>query len=205
MRTPLEHELIFGFAGRRPGLLVRRFDRLADPTGHTQPLACEDACQVLGRWPADKYNVTAEQVVTALADRCPARAVALQVLYQQLCFAWLTGNGDVHAKNLSILATTDGEWRIAPAYDLPSTGPYGDTSAALPMHGRTTGLSRRHLLQFASDVGLPERAAIRVLDALLGNLAGLDNQILAGALPYSAVTNKQLAKELRYRRKQAEG
>jgi hypothetical protein len=47
---------------------VRRFDRLAEPSGDTLPLTCEDACQVLGRRPADKYNVTAEEVVTKPAN-----------------------------------------------------------------------------------------------------------------------------------------
>lgn len=37
----------------RPGLLVRRFDRIAGEDGTTVALACEDACQLLGLWPAD--------------------------------------------------------------------------------------------------------------------------------------------------------
>ena len=154
-------------ADGRPGLLVRRFDRVADPSGSTIPLASEDACQVLGRWPADKYQLSAEQVVKGLAVHCQARPVALQRLYQQICFAWLTGNGDVHAKNMAILRTSEGEWRVAPAYDLPSTVPYGDKSLALAVQGRTRGVSRRHLLAFAGAVGLRERVALRVLDELL--------------------------------------
>src|SRR5690606_11216700 len=141
----------------RAGLLVRIFDRLPQPDGGTRALACEDACQVLGRWPADKYNLTMEEVLRGLADHCPARAVALRSLYQQVVFAWLTGNGDQHAKNVSILATPDGEWRVAPAYDLPSTLPYGDVSFALSVGGVTTGLSRRRLLGLAEDVGLAPR------------------------------------------------
>jgi serine/threonine-protein kinase HipA len=191
-------------ADGRSGLLVRRFDRLPEPSGQSRPLACEDACQVLRRWPADKYNVTAEEVVTALADQCPARAVAVRALYQQLCFAWLTGNGNVHAKNLSILATPDGEWRVAPAYDLSSTVPYDDLTTALTMQGRSSGLSRHRLLQFGSDIRLPARAAERVVDELLERLDGLADRLLGGALPYTAETNLKLAKELRYRRKQAE-
>ncbi|HUP68815.1 MAG TPA: HipA domain-containing protein [Acidimicrobiales bacterium] len=188
----------------RPGLLVRRFDRLALPDGTTQPLACEDACQVLGRWPADKYNLTTEQVVVALADCCPARAVALRVLYQQLCYAWLTGNGDVHAKNLSVLATVEGEWRVSPAYDLPSTVPYGDTSLALSLQGRTRGIGRRHLLALAGAIGLPERAAVRVLDGLTERLSGLEEEIRAGALPFPQKVTADLLAELRYRRRQAQ-
>lgn len=184
----------------RAGLLVRRFDRIAEPAGATVALACEDACQVLGRWPADKYNLTAEEVVAALADHCSARPVALRTLYEQICFAWLTGNGDVHAKNLSILVTLEGEWRVAPAYDLPSTVPYGDTSLALSVHGQTRGLSRHHLLAFAAAIHLPERAAIKVLDELIARLGDLGAQLRAGALPYTQKVTADLVAELRHRR-----
>lgn len=186
------------------GLLVRRFDRLADPSGSTLALACEDACQVLGRWPADKYNLTSEQVVVALADQCAARSVALRALYRQLCFGWLTGNGDIHAKNLSILATADGEWRVSPAYDLPSTVPYGDKSLALSLQGRTTGIARGRLLSFASTVGLSERVALNVLDDLLARLEGLDQDLRDGALGFSENVTIELIKELRFRRHQAQ-
>ncbi len=188
----------------RAGLLVRRFDRLADPSGSTLALACEDACQVLGRWPADKYNLTSEQVVVALADQCAARSVALRALYRQLCFGWLTGNGDIHAKNLSILATADGEWRVSPAYDLPSTIPYGDKSLALSLQGRTTGIARGRLLSFASTVGLSERVALNVLDDLLAHLEGLDQDLRDGALGFSENVTIELIKELRFRRHQAQ-
>lgn len=188
----------------RPGLLVQRFDRIARPDGSTVAVACEDACQVLGRWPADKYSLTAEQVVTALADQCAARPVALRSLYRQLCFGWLTGNGDIHAKNLSIVSTPDGEWRVAPAYDLPSTVPYDDKSLALSMVGRRRGLARRHLLDFAAAVDLPERVAHRTLDDLLDRVGDLEAQLRGGALPFDQNTTTELVRELRYRRLQAE-
>ncbi len=185
-----------------PGLLVRRFDRIAQRDGTTTAIACEDACQVLGRWPADKYAVTTEQAVTALADQCPARPVALLRLFEQLCFAWLTGNGDVHAKNLSILER-DGEWTVSPAYDLPSTVPYGDTTLALPIEGKRSGLSRRHLLGFAQAIGLPEKAAVNALDGLIERLSDLETRLREGALPFSQKVTADLIAELRHRRRAA--
>lgn len=192
-------------ADRRPGLLVRRFDRVARPLGATQALACEDACQALGRWPADKYLLSYEQVVTGLADCCQARPVAARAFYRQICFAWLTGNGDVHAKNLSILATPEGEWRASPAYDLPATVPYGDKTLALRLGGRTSGLSRRHLLDFAGAVGLAETVAAKTIDELVNHLADLETQLRAGVLPFTKRVISDLVAELRYRRRQATG
>lgn len=191
-------------ADGRPGLLIQRFDRQAAKNVATQSLACEDACQVLGRWPADKYAMTSEIVVEALASRCAARSVAASVMFEQLCFAWLTGNGDVHAKNLSIVATQSGEWRVSPAYDLPSTVPYGDMSLALTISGRRRGISRNHLLTFASGIGLPDRAAVSVLDRLLERLVGLEDELRAGVLPFRQQVVADLAAELRNRRRAAQ-
>jgi serine/threonine-protein kinase HipA len=200
-RMPSSLATVVHDADGRAGLLVLRFDRVALPDGTSSALACEDACQVMGRWPADKYLMSAEQAVEGLADRCAARPVALRALFQQLCFAWLTGNGDVHAKNLSILATADGEWRVSPAYDLPSTVPYGDASLALSMGGRTTGISRTHLLGFASVISLPERAAVKVLDELLEDLAAVEEELREGALPFPQEVTADMVAELRYRRR----
>jgi serine/threonine-protein kinase HipA len=185
------------------GLLVRRFDRLPQPDGTTVALACEDACQAMGRWPADKYQLTSEEVVSGLADHCAARPVALQSLFQQFCYAWLTGNGDLHAKNVSILATQEGEWRVAPAYDLPCTVLYRDTSLALSLQGRTKEVSRGHLLAFAAAIGLRERAAVKVLDDLLERLGNLETLLREGALPFDQKVTADCIAELRYRRRQA--
>lgn len=187
------------------GLLVQRFDRVAEASGTTLALACEDACQVLGRWPGDKYNLSAEQVLRGLADHCAARSVALRTLYQQLCFGWLTGNGDMHAKNLSILSDQDGEWHISPAYDLPSTVPYGDKSFALSMLGKTRGFSRRHFLELAVSVGLRERVGVSVLDDLLDKTEGLEDQLSDQALPFERNVTIDFVKELKFRRSQASG
>jgi serine/threonine-protein kinase HipA len=203
VRLPAARGRVVRDADDRPGLLVLRFDREPLPDGSARALACEDACQVLGRWPADKYLASAEEVVTALAERCAARPVALLALFRQLCFAWLTGNGDQHAKNLAILATPGGEWRASPAYDVPTTVPYGDISTALTIGGRDRGLTRRHLLAFAEAVGLPARAAVDALDDLVGRLEGLPDEIAAGALPFAQKTTADLAAELRYRLRQA--
>jgi serine/threonine-protein kinase HipA len=200
-RLPTANATVVRDAEGRAGLLVRRFDRVPTDDGGTAPLACEDACQVLDRWPADKYNVSAEEVASALADVCEASAVALRTAFQQLCFAWLTGNGDVHAKNISVLAER-GEWRVAPAYDLPSTVVYGDVSMALPVNGRKRGLSRRRLLAFAASIGLPERSAVRVVDDLLARTEGLEAALRDGALPFSSKTTAGLVAELRHRRRQ---
>ncbi len=197
-RFPVVSATVVHDAVGRPGLLVERFDREPTPDGGTLALGVEDGAQILGIYPADKYAVTAETVVGRLGDLCAARPVALRDLYRQLVFAWLTGNGDVHAKNLSIIQR-DGEWRVSPAYDLPCTLPYRDTTMALSMLGKKTGFSRQKLLEFASVIGLPDKVATRVLDEVLA----ATEQVLdwPTASPYPAETSRDVLRSLRHRRR----
>ena len=154
-------------AGGTPGLLVRRFDRVGDALGRVVSLAQEDACQVLGRYPADKYRVSTEEVIGALAGVCQAASVAAFALLKQAVFAYLTCNGDAHAKNFSVHRLPDGEWRVTPAYDLPASHPYGDTTMALTINGRRReDIGRADFIALGEAVGLRARAVERALDEL---------------------------------------
>lgn len=151
-----------------PGLLVHRFDRVVEE-GRLRALAVEDACQVLGRWPGDKYVIALEDALRGLAGRCRAPGAATLELFRLVVFAYLTGNGDLHAKNLAIVQEARGEWRVAPAFDLPSTAPYGDVDMALPVEGRVRQqLSWPILRRLAAAVGLPERLAVSVVQEQVG-------------------------------------
>lgn len=180
----------------RPGLLVSRFDRRLEQ-GHLRSLAQEDACQVLDHYPADKYRLTAEQVVAGLAQRTGAPIVAARVLLQQLAFAYLSGNGDAHAKNFSILQR-GGEWRIAPAYDLPSSLPYGDTTTALSIGGKDReDIGRADFLALGQRCRVPAKATARVLDELLAAMPSWLDRL--GELPFDVRTVHELGRACAYR------
>lgn len=180
------------------GLLLERWDRpVVD--GTKQRLAAEDACQVLDLYPADKYSPSFEAVSQALLGLCPAKGPAALNLFQQLVFAWLTGNGDVHAKNISILQTTAGEWRISPVYDLVCTLFYEDRTMALSVDGADSGWSRGTLLVAAAALELPSLVANQVIDRQLKALAGLPSAILDGALPFPRHLNTKVAGLLKRR------
>ena len=231
LRIPLSRvQLIRDVAGR-PGLLVERFDRVpvagaAGPTtsgpraagaspNAVQRLAVEDGAQVLGLYPADKYNVGYGQVCHALAAYCAAQLPALRNLALQAAFAWLTGNGDLHAKNVSMVQQPTGEWSIAPVYDIPSTVVYGDKTLALTLGGKRTGISRKHFLGWAAGMGLSERAAVQILELALKASGPLLADLQAGtafssmtddgASPFSAMVTRDWLKELKHRRRLMEG
>ena len=175
------------------GLLVRRFDR--SPAGR---LPQEDGCQVCGRYPADKYRLTSEEVVTSLSSVCGAPVVAARDLVRQLVFAYLSCNGDAHAKNFSVLRSADGEWFVTPAYDLPSSHPYGDTSMALSVGGRRReDIGRAEFLGLGASVGVRERATTRVIDELLAAVPLWVDRL--DELPFDGRRRHKLRKAVEYR------
>ena len=198
----VEHSVIYDRDGVS-GLVVTRFDRTSTKHGRDNApgmVAVEDACQVLGLWPADKYNTSTEKVITALSDLCAANLVAVRLAFEQVVFAILTGNGDLHAKNLSIIQR-GGEWVLAPAYDIPSTLIYGDTSFALTIGGKGRDVSRRQLLAFASSLGLPAKTAERIITDLLDATEDLETELRDGALPLSSKQVADTVAGLRNRRR----
>lgn len=192
-----EHRVIHDADGA-PGLLIRRFDRDGDGR-----VAVEDGCQVAGRYPADKYRLTTEQVVAGLAGVCGAPVVAARDLFAQLVFAFLTCNGDAHAKNLSVVRRR-GEWRVSPTYDVPSSHPYGDTTLALSVGGRNReDLGRGDYLALAGAVGVRAKAAARVIDGLVDAADGWLESL--ETLPFDGRRVHKLRKAIEYRRRRLRG
>ena len=161
---------------------------------------CADEADVID---AAKYALDTERVIRSLAEVCRAPAVAARNLYLQFLFAWLTGNGDLHAKNVAVLRSdvaTRG-WAIAPVYDIPCTLVYGDDSMALPVAGRTRKLRLRHWRELAVAIGLPERAAVSAERLALAAASSVD----LSTLPFSGSPLHRAERELRFRRAEIEG
>lgn len=186
------HELIHDGVGAA-GLLLRRFDRLG-----TARLAQEDGCQVCGRYPADKYRLTSERLLQGLSSVCGAPVVAARDLLRQLVFAYLTCNGDAHAKNFSVRRGVDGEWSVTPAYDLPSSHPYGDTSLALSVGGKIReDIGRADFTRLGLSAGVRERASARVIDALVAATPAWLDRLTE--LPFDTRRLHKLRRAIQYR------
>jgi len=189
------HQLLRDRAGRA-GLLVTRFDREIVGRSQLRRLAQEDACQVLGRYPAAKYRISLQEAVIALADAVAegggSRPLALRRLLEIAAFSYLIGNGDLHGKNLSIREAPSGLWEVTPAYDLVSTQPYlgWHDPMALPLYGRANRLGRRWWIDAAKRLGLPEKALSRALDRIVdASLPWLDR---LGDIGFDAPTTDRL-------------
>lgn len=182
----------------KPGLLVSRFDRFERADGSWGARAQEDACQVLGLYPADKYRPATEEVITALSNVCGAPRVAARELVRAVTFAYVTCNGDAHAKNFSVTQDAAGEWFPSPVYDVPSTHPYGDHTMALQIGGRSShDIGRRDLIALAAAAEVPARAACRVIDAVATAVEASLPQL--DALPYDARRIHKLRRAMLYR------
>ncbi|OFW66533.1 MAG: hypothetical protein A2Z12_01920 [Actinobacteria bacterium RBG_16_68_21] len=162
------HELVTDRLGVT-GLLVLRFDRKPSGAGFHR-VAQEDACQFLGRWPADKYRVTVNEIADRVIELASAPQAAVANLVQQVAFSCVVGNGDLHGKNLSLQWRSDEEL-VAPTavYDIVSSIPYRrlDDRMALDVDGRVANIQGRFLVAFAERYGVPEALTRRQLGEMI--------------------------------------
>jgi serine/threonine-protein kinase HipA len=197
LKIPVAKSSVIKDRNGLPGLLVERFDRVKTADGAWLRLPLEDGTQVLGLPPASKYGLTSEAVAAALAGLCKAPLIASRNLYLQFLFAWLTGNGDLHAKNLAVLGGSGGVV-MAPVYDVPCTLLYGDETLALPVCGKTKNLKARHWAEFADTLGLPQRAAASANRTALAAAAAIRLE----ELQFQGSPLRGAQRELRFRRQE---
>lgn len=83
------------------GLLVERFDRSG--RGAVTEAHQEDACQFLDICPSEKYRISLSQIAEAFLNLTTAPKVEIAKLVRLYLYSYLTTNGGLHAKNISIL------------------------------------------------------------------------------------------------------
>ncbi len=156
-------------------LWVERFDRTVADTPLERPrrkLHQEDFCQILKVEPDRKYENDGGPGVRACAEvirefsSLPARD--LPSLVRWICFNYLIGNEDAHAKNLALLYFDSG-LRLTPHYDLVCTEVYRDLERSLAMKiGRSwdiRNVQKSDWKLLAGRVGLPwDRVRVFLLE-----------------------------------------
>jgi serine/threonine-protein kinase HipA len=100
-------------------LAVRRFDRAS----RGRRIHQEDFAQVLGLYPHEKYDKHNYETIARIVHAV-AGDKALRALIRRLVFMVLSGNGDAHHKNWSLLYPDGRRGELAPAYDLVFTRAY---------------------------------------------------------------------------------
>lgn len=165
-------EVTTGRAGKRDYLVVKRYDRIADPQGTIRRVHQEDFCQLLGLFPSEKYERTGlgrkggaslTQMFEALA-RYVSPAERLKLL-DAVIFNILICNSDSHAKNYSVLVGAAGTAKFAPLYDLMCAAIYKQVDQSLAQQIGTkrnaNELYGDDWRQFATAVGLSPAVVAR--------------------------------------------
>jgi serine/threonine-protein kinase HipA len=172
------------------GLLVRRFDRIATAGPHgLRKLHVEDGCQIANRYPTDKYVLSLADVAQAIVRHSSTPILDVASLIRVTAFSYAIANGDLHAKNISLLLSPDrATLGMSPAYDLLTTLPYGDTSMALMLEGRDKNLRRAHFVAFAERFGVRAPATRVILDEVCNAVgSGIDRVREIGLSPRQTV------------------
>ena len=150
------------------GLLVERFDRQwSDKKKEFEMIHQEDGCQILNSYPSQKYRVSINELAKRIVELVPSPQLEMLSLMKTVAFSYLVGNGDLHAKNLSVFDPKLGPRQMTPAYDLICTALYGDEKMALKIDGFDDNLSSKLLTNFCTRFDIPLKAAQWSLDKLL--------------------------------------
>jgi len=143
-------------------LLIKRFDRGVD----CKRIHIEDMAQVFGVYPARKYVGAAYHDIAVALAAAVSTSAALEFV-RRLALAVMTGNGDMHLKNWSLIYPGDGAVpSLAPIYDVLSTVPYIPAdSLALTLGGEKSfkGVNAARWKAFANRARLPEAAVLRAV------------------------------------------
>jgi serine/threonine-protein kinase HipA len=114
----------------------------------------------------------------------PAWPVELVRYFDIVLFNFVFANGDAHVKNFSVLETTRGDFRLAPAYDLINTSLHipNDRIFALrkglyPDWNSELGITGSDFLEFGRRIGLNETIAKKELERFCADYEETDRLI----------------------------
>jgi serine/threonine-protein kinase HipA len=123
------------FEDGAPAYITRRFDYKPDGTKYQ----LEDFATLLGksveREGTDfKYNASYLDIADLIHKYVPAARVEMINFFRLVVFNYLFANGDAHLKNFTLMESDQGDYLLAPAYDLLCTALHIDDTD-LGLHG----------------------------------------------------------------------
>lgn len=104
-----------------------RYDRFVLPDGKLLRLHQEDMCQALGIHPSEKYESDGGPGIAAIMQLMLSAKdgrIARERFMDAILFNYFIMGTDAHAKNYSLIYGRDGDFTLAPLYDLSSYLPY---------------------------------------------------------------------------------
>jgi serine/threonine-protein kinase HipA len=151
-------------------LAVFRFDRIPDGYRRRQ----EDGCQVLGVFPSEKDRVSYQKIIEQMATLTASPLLSTVELLKQYFFAYMIGNSDLHAKNVSLLENEKlSEMQVSPIYDSVCTLLYPKLAdnMILPLLGKTKNFERSFILErIAPHFKIPPQLLDKELQKMSQNI-----------------------------------
>ena len=162
--------------------ITRRIDRT--PKGEKLPM--EDMCQLAERLTEYKYRGSHELIAKLILQYSSVPKLDLVKYWEQVFFAWLVGNADMHLKNYSLYAPDSDAYQLTPAYDLLATAlvlPSDTEELALTLCGKKRKLSRAHFLEAMTASGLDLKVCDKLFARFQKVLPAWENCIRQSFLP----------------------
>ena len=136
--------------------LTKRVDRLSNG----EKVAMEDMCQLTERQTEHKYKSSYERIAKAIVQYSSMPKMDVTNFFEVILFSWITGNNDMHLKNLSLYESIDGIIRLTPAYDMLNAvilNPKDDEELALTLNGKKKKLKRLDFISSGVIMGVEQK------------------------------------------------
>ncbi len=157
-------------AGRKL-IVVERYDRAVGTDGSVERIHQEDFCQATGTPPDTKYEEDGGPSLRRVAGIVQSVATpgSLERLARAIALNVVLGNGDAHAKNLSLLHLASGGLALTPLYDLMCTLQYGDDRLAMYVNGvqRTDQVTAQRIINEIVRWGMSPVLATEIVGDIL--------------------------------------
>jgi len=153
------------------GYLTLRMDR----GRKGEKISMLDMCQLSNRLTEHKYYGTYQQLAETIKTYSSAPMLDVQRYWEVVLFSWITGNSDMHCKNFSLIDTGNGEYTLAPAYDLLAVllaDPKDTEEMAMSftVGGTKTGFDRKTFMTAFTQSGIPVAVADKMIERMKGCL-----------------------------------
>lgn len=199
------------FKTGEPAYITKRFD--VGVAG--VKLRTEDFTSLAGLMPVNggsnyKYEYSYEELAGLIQHFIPAWRIEIEKFFKIVLFNFLFSNGDAHLKNFSVIETSRGDFRLAPAYDLLNTHLHvddsdfalskglfreGDKSKFLKFNGKANG---RSFEAFGKCIGVREKRVAEILTQFITHYSLTEQLVEASFLLPD--TKKTYLAEYRQRR-----
>ena len=157
--------------------VISRYDRHVEPPSGLVRTHQEDLCQATSTDGRKKYQRDGGPGLRQVAEMLRRSRSDLAPLLRLTTFNVAIGNGDAHAKNLSLLRHGDARVELAPGYDLSPHMHYAayqrQPHAAMSVGGEydLRAISAAHLVEEATRWGMDRQRAHEEVSTVLARVA----------------------------------